>query len=204
MKISVCVVTNRPDFEDWYRWNYSRQTYQNKELVVVDGPGRIGEKRNQALALATGDAIVWFDDDDWHHPEKLTWLAAELENPQVQLAGWNRGMFLHLQTRAICDFSCSQMIASTAIIRTETARMVEFGDRIIGEDTEWLRALWMNKRHTLLKDERLHSVWLVHHLNTCQRRSYRWRLVPPIEDPAWDRDTDDHLAALAALLKTPA
>jgi glycosyltransferase involved in cell wall biosynthesis len=200
MKISVCIVTNRPVFEDFYRWNYERQTYQEKELIVVDGPGSIGEKRNKALELATGDAVVWFDDDDWQHPEKLTWLAKELEDPEIQLAGWNRGIFMHLQNRALCDFRCSQMVASTAIIRTETARKAVFEKRNIGEDTLHLRELWKTHKHTLLTDTRLHGVWLVHSMNTSIHRSYNWRIVPPIEDPAWDSETDEQLRRLAASL----
>ena len=83
----------------------ARQTHEDRELVVVhDGDaafdagvrrladraglratveraeaGRtLGELRNRSVALARGELVVQWDDDDRHHPERLARQAAEL------------------------------------------------------------------------------------------------------------------------------
>jgi glycosyltransferase involved in cell wall biosynthesis len=84
----------------------ARQTHAEREIVVVhDGdaafdaavralaereglaatvdraePGRtLGELRNRSVALARGEVVVQWDDDDRHHPERLARQAAALE-----------------------------------------------------------------------------------------------------------------------------
>lgn len=79
-------------------WCYQQQTYANKELVVLDNGHRamdtllvdlpadevrykkiartpdliLGDIRNQALDMATGEYIIpQWDDDDWYHPDRI-------------------------------------------------------------------------------------------------------------------------------------
>ncbi len=86
---------------------YQRQRYPNKELVVLDNgktdierylasiptpelryrkvsrtPDLIlGDLRNLALEMATGDFIVpQWDDDDWYHPDRITFQVNILQN----------------------------------------------------------------------------------------------------------------------------
>lgn len=96
----LCVTENRPEFMDWLVWNYQKQTWPERELVIVDSsagegqdailsyefedvrvirmePGTgVAEKRNVAMREARGEIITWFDDDDWQHPDKC-WILAE-------------------------------------------------------------------------------------------------------------------------------
>lgn len=85
--------------------DFARQTWAERELVVVhDGdaafdaavqllahragvvatiareePGRpLGDLRNRSVALARGEIVVQWDDDDRHHPERLARQAAAL------------------------------------------------------------------------------------------------------------------------------
>lgn len=91
--ISCLTVTyNRPEFYKFLLWNFNKQTCIDKELVVIDGsesgsndvfnqdnikyihvPGlkSIPEKRNMAIANASGKIITWFDDDDYQAPDRL-------------------------------------------------------------------------------------------------------------------------------------
>src|SRR5690242_11718893 len=94
----LCVTERRPAFIPWLLWNFDRQLYPRKELVIVDSspepfrsdredvrvvvapPGtNVPAKRNLALEAVRGSALAWFDDDDWQHPERLTRLVRTLE-----------------------------------------------------------------------------------------------------------------------------
>jgi glycosyltransferase involved in cell wall biosynthesis len=100
VKVSTLVVTNRPQFIEWWAWNIRKQSLPPTEVVVVSNhpdpdlmarlieaeklPTRffslppnvsIGELRQKALDEATGSIITWFDDDDWQHSENIERMA---------------------------------------------------------------------------------------------------------------------------------
>ncbi len=87
-------------------WCYQQQTYPHKELVVLDNGHKamesllkdlpadqvrykkiertpdliLGDIRNQALDMATGDLIIpQWDDDDWYHPDRIQLQVDELD-----------------------------------------------------------------------------------------------------------------------------
>ena len=112
----LCVTEDRPAFLPWLLWNYRKQDYRARELVIVDSSGgpptvpddpavtvvrcpprtSVARKRNLAVEAASGTLITWFDDDDWQHPRKLSILAAALCDDEV-LAGPRRSWFIDLQ-----------------------------------------------------------------------------------------------------------
>ncbi len=99
-KVSCVMVTaDRPELCARSVWCYQQQTYSNKELVVLDNghssmghlleglpadevhykkiertPNLIlGDLRNQALDMASGEFIIpQWDDDDWYHPNRIS------------------------------------------------------------------------------------------------------------------------------------
>jgi hypothetical protein len=86
---------------------FKRQTYPNKELLIINhgseslftGDSRVqelrlkkgkadtvGDLRNLGLKHATGDFIINWDDDDWHHPKRIEiQMAAQKNNAAVFL-----------------------------------------------------------------------------------------------------------------------
>jgi glycosyltransferase involved in cell wall biosynthesis len=94
------------------------QDYPNRELVVIDDgsepvadlvegapgvryfrlPGRvtIGEKRNLACALAAGDLIAHWDDDDWYSPRRLRYQADPILTGAADITGLTTGGVLVL------------------------------------------------------------------------------------------------------------
>lgn len=155
LKISCLCVTNRPRFLPWLLWNYQKQSYPNKELVVVsDEPvrlpgvrnivsvGNIPAKRNLALLAATGDAVAWFDDDDWQHPDRLSILADRLTD---EYAGCKSSWFLDLEGDRCMPYTISpgwEVLFNGALFRAEFAKTVRFDEsQITAADTIWLRSL---------------------------------------------------------------
>src|SRR4051812_23464981 len=91
---------------------FAEQTHADRELLVLDdspAPSRfftglgdarvryihaaerqtIGEKRNRLVAMATGDVIASFDDDDYYAPGYLAAMLEALGDADlVKLAGW--------------------------------------------------------------------------------------------------------------------
>ncbi|MGC4067365.1 MAG: glycosyltransferase family A protein [Polyangiaceae bacterium] len=108
----LCVTERRAAFMPWLLWGFERQTYEHRELVIVDSspeplsisranvrvlaapPGsNVPTKRNLALDAARGDYIAWFDDDDWQHPERLERLVESLREDHV-IVGSSRSWFV--------------------------------------------------------------------------------------------------------------
>jgi len=116
-KISVIVPTrNRASFLPQLLELYRRQTWNNKELLILDDSEQedtdfinltngqsdvhywhhnartsIGNKRNVLIEKSTGDIIAHFDDDDYYAPNYLSWMQFAMHQSQadiVKLAGW--------------------------------------------------------------------------------------------------------------------
>lgn len=82
-----CLMVTKPSRIDMARRAiecFEAQTYRNRELVIVAeealpiaardiifGTGSLGELRNVSVAHANGEFIAQWDDDDWHHPQRL-------------------------------------------------------------------------------------------------------------------------------------
>jgi len=143
----------------WLLWNFNRQAWPDKELIIVDSsaevfareqsdvrvvaaPGaNVPAKRNIALAEAAGDALTWLDDDDWRHPDSAAVLAALLDGAPVAGGRWS--WFVDLatgQTRRFCDRR--GLLFACLLLDTAVARAVAFDERLTrGSDAVWLETL---------------------------------------------------------------
>lgn len=111
----VMITADRPKFVARSIRMFQRQTYQNKSLLIFDtgktpvadsqpnhealrrvaiardnGPeGRtIGQLRNGATALAGGDVIVHWDDDDLSHPNRIAEQVSFLQETKASAVGY--------------------------------------------------------------------------------------------------------------------
>jgi glycosyltransferase involved in cell wall biosynthesis/predicted O-methyltransferase YrrM len=119
---------NRPDFVPQAIRCFLRQTYPNKELIVVDdGDERaaahvpmdpsvryvsvdrrmpLGAKRNLGVDVSAGDVIAHWDDDDWYAPEYLSRVVARLlQSSSAALTGMSRYLvyLLAAQSLKVCS-----------------------------------------------------------------------------------------------------
>ncbi|HVV52832.1 MAG TPA: glycosyltransferase family A protein, partial [Polyangia bacterium] len=220
----LCVTEGRPSFMPWLLWGYDRQTWRERELIVVDSsptpfrsdrpdvrviaapPGtNVPTKRNQALAAATGALVAWFDDDDWQHPQRLELLARALsDDPRAGFAGGTRSFFVDLHADACRSYEgYGTIIFNGAGFRREAAQAVAFNEaQRRASDTGWMQALTARGGHRVIAPQVL-TAWLSHEQNISNDRR-RWRFPLPLSalreavGAATWADTDERLAALRA------
>ena len=165
----LCVTHERPEFMPWLLWNFERQTYPNKELIIVDSSERpfarkharvihapganIPKKRNIALTEASGEYITWLDDDDWAHPGRLETLAGLLGDRDA-VAGGRWSWFVNLKTLEVERF-CDRtgVLFACMLVNTAVARAVPFDEgEIRGSDLTWRETILTQNAHTFTYD----------------------------------------------------
>ena len=134
-----------------------------------------GELRNVAMLHARGEYFVWFDDDDWYHPERVEWLVDAIEMTGSLWLGWGCGYLMDLAWQRSTFFeprvTPKRVINGGAIYRTAECVKVAYDARPAASDARWLRALSAlyalrdDPGHVLL-DRRLHALWMRHGRNT--------------------------------------
>ena len=161
MRISCLAITEgRPEFAEWLCWQYLKQDYQDREFILVasakDGklikfvreriPGAIIEttvdgtwvpvKRNIAMHLATGDAITWFDDDDWRSHEHLTFVAELYKGHQAVIPSGTGLYYFDLKRWMAKHFKCGAW--SWGLYDRDLALSIPFNEKQRrATDTKW-------------------------------------------------------------------
>ena len=222
----LCVTENRAPFMPWLLWSYDRQTWKDKELIVVDSsrepvsfarpdvrilhapPGtQIMAKRAVALRAMRGRALAWFDDDDWQHPERLARIAAALCSGAL-IAGAPHTWLLDLfgkRCRRHLEPSDS-LLFNAAGYASDLARSRPSIERVLGPGSETDWSHWFQReaaeRLALLSGPPLTAL-LCHSSNILNRPS-RWHFESPmgafkveVGERAW-ADTGEQLDALRA------
>lgn len=211
----LCVTENRHAFMPWLLWNYDRQQWKKRELVIVDSstppievPQRpdirvvrtplgssLGVKRNRALDAAHGEVIAWFDDDDWQHPKRLSTLVPLLRKHAARMGasfiGPSESYFIDLQARR-CD--PHQMyryaIFNGSVYYREMVSHARFDEHILRtEDTRWIATLLRDRRGAaVLPPHPSWFLWLSHEANvsnTTLLRKLQMDAQPVIRKLGW-------------------
>jgi hypothetical protein len=189
--VSVLAVTRRHACREWLIWNLERIEYPNLEVILVDSSGTedtrrptklqtwyaeasskltCGQLRNVAIAKASGEYLVWVDDDDWQHPSRIRWLVEAIESTDEPWAGWCGGWLYSPKHHAVARLRGSNTRVSNggAIYRREAVKDTAYDDGKCASDARWLTEL--HKRHgtkgLVLEDDRPHALWTRHERNT--------------------------------------
>ena len=165
MPLVSCIMPtkNRPEFVPKAIEYFGRQTYPNKELVVLDdgmglnmklvterfryrriSPGlTLGAKRNRCVEYALGDLIAHWDDDDWYGPERLAHQVAVMTSG-FDLCGLSNPLFYDLRTGRSYTYSHSSVgsyLYSATLMYTRTHwERSSFPDLQVGASTPFVMA----------------------------------------------------------------
>lgn len=224
----LCVTEGRTAFMPWLLWNYDRQRWPRRELVVIDSSPRpvqvpdrpdirvvaappgtgVTAKRNQALAEANGEIIAWVDDDDWQHPDRLAVLVDAMAGGAVY--AWpRRAWFVDLLGRRCAPYvgRKRRVVFNGSGFRTAAVRTIPFPPHLpVTSDTLWVAAVAAAyPEGGLLLDRQELVLWLCHAANV-SNPVHRHSFTEPLEHvrdivgaAAWG-DTDAALDALVARL----
>lgn len=105
----MCITRNRRKWLPLAIQCFQQQTYPNRELLILadgesvkdlvpdderirliglSGNPQIGAKRNMACAMANGELIAHWDDDDWSAPERLADQVKRLMGSGLAVTGY--------------------------------------------------------------------------------------------------------------------
>lgn len=194
---------------------YNRQTYPNRELVVVDD-GRqdlspvlekvpddeltyiqlasdkdyvLGRLRNVALEAATGQLRAQWDDDDWYHPRRIETQAQYLE------VGYDacclHGTLMHVDAPEYADHPYIGYLENgvPGTIMHRSAPGIQYPEVRREEDSAYLNK-WMERRYALITSETHLFIRCFHGDNTWCKKHFLTRIRNTIPDAisyAWHR-----------------
>jgi glycosyltransferase involved in cell wall biosynthesis len=201
---AIMPTADRAEFLEEAVESFARQTWPNRELVIVDDgkiPAAIGQvgknvryfrlpplglsiglKRNIACELATGEYIVHFDDDDIYAPDRIehqvsTLIEAKKTNPRIAVTGYRRLLFETPEGRRY-RYSGPPLTAVGVSLLYEKPywRHSPFECIQIGEDTAFvMKAISRGEIHSEEGDERI--IARIHHGNTSPKSPENWEEI---------------------------
>lgn len=196
----LMVTANRYDMARVALSSFLRQTYENRELIVLDDsedgrfvaylealadpririlrpePGlRLGMLRNMAVAAARGTYICQWDDDDQSDPERIRAMMKVLKESGANAIMLSRVLiWMPAQQR----LQISQQRSWEGTMICEKAIMVPFPDMKAGEDTKVVNAICARYRVAYLDMPRLYlycfhgrNTWTSDHFEAFWQRS---------------------------------
>ncbi len=167
--VAALAVTNRPHFIGWLSHQISKQTRKPDEVVIAtnardvdafdyndiqkhlgvenlvlykqppDVPITLGELRQKCLDLSSAEIFLWFDDDDWYHPQRI-----ELSVPPIESGGYDASIFPITHTYYVEEKLLFLREGGIGIYlpastwRASLAKQAVFSHVDLGEDGRWL------------------------------------------------------------------
>jgi len=189
-RLTMVCVTNRPHFAEVVAAQFDAQTWPNKELVIIDSsedggilkdtastyvraePGSpVGAVRNIGLEHAGNGWLMWFDDDDWRHPELAERLLAYAESCDAPMAGLRSFFWITLDGR-MQRMSCPRWPVFAAAVYQCNGGFPPFRTKPpFKTDSYWLlrvREMYGGEFGLLLNDPAM-FVWVCHGSNVFNR-----------------------------------
>lgn len=163
----------------------------------------LGELRNKALNAVpeNADAITWFDDDDWHHPLRLSASLWKLDQGGLEVAFLNNAHRYVLDTDELLTLGEAEDNPEPSIpfsvFKADSALCEAFPHKNIGEDRAWLNLIEErvgSKAFECVQFSDIPTICIIHGANTWNRsdlpeygmcREFAWSARPlPTEAPS--------------------
>jgi glycosyltransferase involved in cell wall biosynthesis len=162
---------------------FEAQDYPDKELIIDDGPGTVGEKRNRCCEKAKGGIIAHCDDDDWYAPWRLSfWVRCLTRGERTELCGLKRPLFYdqaNKQAYELIPFAVRQpwVYGATLVYLKSAWEERRFADITSGEDTDFVWKFREDQVYDSIHGQDTY-VGLLHRGNTGPLRHQRHLLLP--------------------------
>lgn len=164
MLISCIMPTRgRPEFAADAVRQFQRQTWPEKELIILDDPDApsfttppadpqieynrcarrwtVGEKRNIAVARSLGGIIAHWDDDDWYSQDRLEDQVQRLLSSNSMLTAYCPVPFTDgVRWWDYCNPRPDYGVGASFMYRREFWRANPFAGRMVAEDDQFLDA----------------------------------------------------------------
>lgn len=172
-RVSCLCVTHAPRAKwlEWLDYQFNKQSFKDRELIIVAGDESIGEKRTEALRRASGEYIAWFDDDDWQSASRLelcvAYLAAQTLHGRPHAAGNWRSFKLDAKTASQGDgVRCREFQSGEGLIFNGAVYRRGYVPRRFAainstEDTIWQADFQLRLPDFVVIGQPLH-MWLCH------------------------------------------
>ncbi|MTI89636.1 MAG: glycosyltransferase family 2 protein [Balneolaceae bacterium] len=202
-KVSCLMVTaNRRNLAKRAVQCFQNQTYQHKELVIVDDGEEdyspiledlpadqvnyvklekepdfvLGKLRNRSLEEASGDYLIQWDDDDWYHPERIAIQAEILDrgNDACCLSS----ALMHLDTEEYMDHPYVGVLPDgiPGSIMHRSGANIRYPETRRAEDTVYLNE-WMERRYFKLDDSYNYLFLRAYHGNNTWEQTHFKRRI---------------------------
>lgn len=190
----LCVTENRPEFIPWLAWNFAKQDYPVRELVIVDSspeptcadgdfvtnydrrfgalgarvihvaPGTSVAEKRNIAMREAAGSIFTWWDDDDWQHPLRLSLTADAVTTARPLCGNAKSYFMNLRTGLVRSYTTHGLIFNSLGVVSWIARAVPFRDTP-HEDTPHLRMLLKHHQATATVFERPLFFWLCHDRN---------------------------------------
>ncbi|MBS4194938.1 glycosyltransferase [Lederbergia citri] len=164
--VSIVTCTNKPLLMDNIFKNYSRQDWDNKELIIILNrddleikeweqkaneysdvsvfqlPEKVtlGQCLNFAVNQAKYDIIAKFDDDDYYSPYYLAQAMQVFQDKQADIVGKSKIFTYFPMNKTLCIRKAGMLIGGgTIIFKKRVFETVQFPAKNTGEDSNFLR-----------------------------------------------------------------
>jgi glycosyltransferase involved in cell wall biosynthesis len=194
-----CLMVTRDRFE-LARFSvacFQRQTWPNRELVVLDGsaddrlrdwiaglgdpsirwvssrssPASLGALRNRSIELARGEALCIWDDDDLHHPARVEVAMAAMSAARTPVCLLARLTLWMLADRKVGVMARGPWPQENTLVAMKSAGL-RYASVDRAEDTPAVRDLLSRHRGILVNAPELY-VYVIHGGNTWDREHHK-------------------------------